>query len=424
MKSLFLLFGVLAVFPLRSDLSAQCCTAGNPVNTNSALTDYGKNILNVSYSYLYSYSSDYFAGTKRLDKTYAESYYDYSSIGLSYGISATLKLTADIGYFFDKSQRFVTGDYTRYATGISDGTLGVQYKTYASENSLFEFQQTAKITIPVGKFDQEYDGVVLPIDFQPSSGNYRYNLGFILSKRFRDSDFSLMSFGSVEMSQAIETKNTYHKYGNLYNVSVLGGYRIAPSLLGILQLRFEARDRALNGALGTSAGSQTNGGQFSYINSSGGVVAYVSPQITVSFFRDWMMSFQYNYPVYKNVYGEEQLTNRHSISAVISHSIDFGGGEPDPDALDQDLSLSTVDLHVRGNCDMCKSRIEHVAASLSHVHTAAWNPDTEILTVTYEDTRPSTEEIETALAKVGHDTDTHKAPDEVYNKLPACCLYR
>ena len=28
-----------------------------------------------------------------------------------------------------------------------------------------------------------------------------------------------------------------------------------------------------------------------------------------------------------------------------------------------------------------------------------------------------------AVAKVGHDTDMHKATDEAYNKLPSCCKY-
>ena len=28
-----------------------------------------------------------------------------------------------------------------------------------------------------------------------------------------------------------------------------------------------------------------------------------------------------------------------------------------------------------------------------------------------------------AIAKAGHDTDMHKAKDEVYNELPSCCKY-
>ena len=131
----------------RDQLAAQCCTAGNPVNTNSPLTDHGKNILNVSGAYMYSFSDEYFSGTKRLEKTYAVSNYDYSSLALSYGLSGALKLTADVGYYFDKSQRFVSSNYTRYAQGISDGTLGIQYSTYESGDKLFEILQTAKTAV-------------------------------------------------------------------------------------------------------------------------------------------------------------------------------------------------------------------------------------------------------------------------------------
>lgn len=422
MKSFLFLLGMLWVIVFRSALSAQCCTAGNPVSTNCALTDNGKNILTINYSYMYSFSDAYYKGTERLNTKYIESHYDYSSLAFSYGISSKLRFTADIGYFFDKAQQFVNNDYTRFAQGISDGTLGINYSTYTSEDNLFEIMQSAKVTIPVGAFNQEYEGVVLPIDFQPSSGNYRYNLGLILSKRFSKSALSLMSFNSIEFSQAIETRNTYHKYGNLYNISLMGIYRVAPYLQGLLQLRWEMRDRALNGTLYNLTQSKNN--QYSYINATGGVIAYVSPQVSVNILRDWTLSLQYNYPFYKNVYGVEQLTNRHSISANISRVINFGGMEPEANVSVPDTTLLTYELAVRGNCDMCKSRIEAAAASIKNVSSADWNEDTKILSVHYKDVKPDSDEIEKALAAVGHDTDKYKALDEVYNKLPTCCLYR
>jgi len=32
-------------------------------------------------------------------------------------------------------------------------------------------------------------------------------------------------------------------------------------------------------------------------------------------------------------------------------------------------------------------------------------------------------EVEKAIAAVGHDTENHSAPDDVYEALPGCCLY-
>lgn len=417
----FISLAVLAFAGLGQSGYAQCCAAGNPVGTNCGLPGDNAHRLNVSYTYMYSTSDAYYRGRQRLDKTYAEIGYDYSALGLSYGLSDRLWLTADLGYYFDKAQRFVESDYTRYTQGISDATIGIGYATYATDDNLFRIDQTARLTLPIGKFDQEYDGVILPIDFQPSSGNYRYALGVVLTKRFADSDFSLMSVNSIEFSQAIETRNTYHKYGNLYLASVMGAYRISQYLQGLLQLRVEARDRALNGTIGGTSGT---GGLYSYLNSSGGVVAYLAPQLAVSVFGTWMFSAQYNLPVYKNIYGDEQLTNRHSVAINLSRAFNFGGSGVADVVESPDDSSRVATMLVRGNCEMCKDRIEAVAVSVEHVLTATWDSETETLTLRSDDDSFELDNVSKALAKAGHDTKKHVAPDEVYAKLPACCKYR
>lgn len=38
--------------------------------------------------------------------------------------------------------------------------------------------------------------------------------------------------------------------------------------------------------------------------------------------------------------------------------------------------------------------------------------------------KTNSDAIQKAIAKVGHDTEKFKAPDDVYKKLPECCLYR
>jgi hypothetical protein len=413
---------LILLFP--ANTRAQCCTAGNPVNTNCNLDGGGAGLLNVGYSFMRSQSDTYYQGTRALDKTYLTSGFDFSMLSLSYGVSKTLRITADVGYFFDKSQTFVGSGYTRSAHGISDGTLGLTYKTYASDDGLFDVTQSAKVTIPIGDFEQAYDGIILPIDFQPSSGNYRYNLGLLLSKRFVGSDFSLLSFSSLEMSQAIRTSNTYHRYGNLYTLSLSGAYRVSAWLAAMLQLRMEMRERALTGTIDQLPPAQTRNNQYSYINASGGVLAYIAPQITASLFNGWSVSLQYNLPVYRNVYGEEQLTNRSSMMASISRSFNLLGRAQDILSPETKEHLSHMDIRVRGNCDMCKERIEGTASTVSGVVSSEWNPDTKLLAVYYDDAKPDTDAIEMALAKVGHDTDHHTAPTDVYESLPACCLYR
>jgi hypothetical protein len=43
--------------------------------------------------------------------------------------------------------------------------------------------------------------------------------------------------------------------------------------------------------------------------------------------------------------------------------------------------------------------------------------------VKFDDTKTDVHKVHMAIAKVGHDTEMHKAKDEVYNELPGCCKY-
>jgi copper chaperone CopZ len=84
----------------------------------------------------------------------------------------------------------------------------------------------------------------------------------------------------------------------------------------------------------------------------------------------------------------------------------------------------TEKIEVKGNCGMCETRIEKAALTVDGVSKADWDKTTKKLKVTFDDAKTSIDNIETAVAKVGHDTPKHKAADEVYNELPGCCKYR
>lgn len=83
----------------------------------------------------------------------------------------------------------------------------------------------------------------------------------------------------------------------------------------------------------------------------------------------------------------------------------------------------TEKIKVYGNCGMCETRIEKTVNAVEGVSKADWDKKTKMLEVTFDDAKTSTEKIEKAVAKVGHDTPHFKAADEVYNKLPGCCKY-
>lgn len=82
----------------------------------------------------------------------------------------------------------------------------------------------------------------------------------------------------------------------------------------------------------------------------------------------------------------------------------------------------TESFKVYGNCGMCKSRIEKAAKAVG-VAEASWSADTRMLSVTYDSSKVTNEEIQKKIASVGHDTEAMRAEDSVYEKLPGCCLY-
>jgi periplasmic mercuric ion binding protein len=78
---------------------------------------------------------------------------------------------------------------------------------------------------------------------------------------------------------------------------------------------------------------------------------------------------------------------------------------------------------VYGNCGMCERRIEGALSKVKGVHSADWDVDTKVLTVKYDDTAISLDDIKKKVAEAGHDTDKFRAKDEVYGNLPGCCQY-
>jgi mercuric ion binding protein len=72
---------------------------------------------------------------------------------------------------------------------------------------------------------------------------------------------------------------------------------------------------------------------------------------------------------------------------------------------------------------MCKTRIEKAAKSVDGVKVADWNKETKLIKVTCDPGKTDIHKIHMAIAMAGHDTDMHKAPQDAYDKLPACCKY-
>ena len=86
-------------------------------------------------------------------------------------------------------------------------------------------------------------------------------------------------------------------------------------------------------------------------------------------------------------------------------------------------SKVTETFKVYGNCGMCKKTIEGAALDTKGVKSATWNMDEDMITVVFDQAKTDVDKIKSAIAESGYDTDTHRAPDKAYGKLPGCCQY-
>jgi len=75
-----------------------------------------------------------------------------------------------------------------------------------------------------------------------------------------------------------------------------------------------------------------------------------------------------------------------------------------------------------GNCEMCKETIEG-SLKVSGIANVDWNKDTKMMTVSFDSTKITLDQIEKDVASVGYDNEKYKGDDKAYASLPECCQY-
>lgn len=86
------------------------------------------------------------------------------------------------------------------------------------------------------------------------------------------------------------------------------------------------------------------------------------------------------------------------------------------------VSTQTAEVKVWGNCGMCKKTIEK-SLKVEGVEKADWNKDTKMLSVTFDTTKITLNQIAKHVADAGYDNDKYKGDDAAYTNLHECCQY-
>lgn len=84
--------------------------------------------------------------------------------------------------------------------------------------------------------------------------------------------------------------------------------------------------------------------------------------------------------------------------------------------------ISTSTFKVWGNCDMCKETIE-TSLKVDGISKADWNVDSKQMTVSFDSSKISLDQIQKNIAAVGYDNVSYKGDDKAYSELPDCCQY-
>jgi len=297
----------IILLALVSDLNlySQCCSAGNPGNLLfSEHVSVKARAWIISSAYKHGYSGRYFKGDRDAALDFeAPASFNYIDLRFAWGISKRISLLGEAGYFLSKTQINPEPFPTDQGHGLADASLVARYRLFKSMKHLWELHASFGTRLPVGVFDQEKDGVKLPLTVQPSSGSMVFLGGILGSKRFEQSRLQLFSSILFEIPRLIDSKNFYYRYGNLYNISIAGSFPVQESLTSTLQLQYETRNHASRE-------------QQQEVESSGFQVVSITPQLEYRLMKNLSLHGFIKLPVYRYFNGV-QLANSYETGLRI-----------------------------------------------------------------------------------------------------------
>ena len=291
----------------------QCCSSGNPAGGDGSNDGLDEKTFRVYFSYKYSLSEDYYHLDSKYDVPYVQkSDFDYGNISLTYGLWPRLTVHLEQGYFWSKAQELtINNQYEKIQSkGFGDLGLNLRYIAIKTVKPISQLVFTAGFKAPVGAFNEEIDGVTIPISLQPSSGAFKYNASAFYFRKRGDRKIGWNTFALFELSQTINKGYLVYHYGNYFQFALAGTYAFNEKLTVTANAKFEWR------------GKDEREDEI-IIESTGSRVVYFNPQVMYAITKDWGIILMTDLPVYKYVNGY-QLTNKFSAQIGLRRNIQLG----------------------------------------------------------------------------------------------------
>ncbi len=288
---------------------AQCCSMGSPAGASTYVGVLAKNHLRFIAFYRYNFLDTYYEGCKSVKtiNSLKNSFFNYSGLTLSYGITKRLTVDADIGYFINKTQIFLINDTVQKARGYGLTNGGVTFKYGA----FIKPQKGIELTVGLGfKYPFSFNplfvnGSKIAIDLQPSTNAFGASAHLIFSKDFPAITMRFMTVNKYEYNF---TSNKDYRYGSSITNAIFLSKKVVKNLFAVLQLRNEFRFK------------DYGNGEFAY--NTGGELMILSASISYSILHAWHLAGLFDLPVWKN-YNGRQLTPKYSFAFSLTRDFNL-----------------------------------------------------------------------------------------------------
>lgn len=279
-----------------TDAGAQCfASAGNPIGGSVNLGVMQKNGLRMMSLYRYHFASGYFSGDDRYtgnNRPLSSANYNYAGLLMGYGITERLSGEMEMGYYFNKTQRYRLSEHKLRGYGISSTLISMKYALYQNPDKRFEVTGAAGVSIPFSRQFLRVNGVELPIDLQPSAASYGIALQTYVIK---ENSFKSIRFFWVSRYEKHFRNPQGYVFGTIFNTALFFsrhfviGQGMAKDWTLILQGRYQMKSQNIRYDLPVAA--------------SGGQMVIVAPQINCSLHERWNLSLMFEKPVYQRYKG-------------------------------------------------------------------------------------------------------------------------
>jgi hypothetical protein len=305
MKILHFWYLTMMVILSASQVSGQCCSAGNAFTGADHGPGLEKGDLAISILSKYSESAQYYLGDQKSDfGDIREASLLYSELAIQYGIDGRLSLKADIGYFFFKREDYKNDNAPdAIGKGFGDSKISLHYMLIRNNDKHHFLRASLGASLPSGVFDQQLNNIRLPLTLQASSGSWKI-LGSLVFSKDQSAKTSWAASLHYETSLPINSHFFHYQYGDVFAISGGAQYKWRKNVHASLMARAQVSGRATrDGAV--------------LIESTGGSIFYLVPELRLRVLGQYNFIAGIELPVYKH-YNGVQLSHSYALQIKIS----------------------------------------------------------------------------------------------------------